>query len=129
MNFYPGIERIDSLNANVFINSNSCSKRAIELKRTQLQQILKIPAENYRFNFIRLGDHRPKNITANTFIFIDDSPYNLIKSDAIYNIALKKPYNTTEKVLKLIADHNKNVIFCDTLNNIIDTIEMLLKKG
>lgn len=126
--FSSGIEKINNLNADVYINSNVYSQRAIDLKKSQLQKILNIPDDHYVFNLITPETSKePKIIKSDVFIFIDDSPYNIINSNAQNNIMIKKPYNTSQQAFDLYAEHpDKKIIICEDLNGVIDVINDLL---
>lgn len=126
--FSSGIEKINNLNADVYINSNVYSQRAIDLKKSQLQKILNIPEDHYIFNLITPeASKEPKIIKSDVFIFIDDSPYNITDSNAQHNIMIKKPYNTSQQAFNLYAKHpDKKIIICEDLNGVIDVINDLL---
>ena len=126
--FSPGIEKINDLNADVYINSNAYSQKAIDLKKSQLQKILNIPEDHYIFNLITPEtSKKPKIIDSDIFIFVDDSPYNIINSNAQNNIMIKKPYNTSQQAFDLYAKHpDKKIIICENLNNVIRIINDLL---
>ena len=127
INFNPGVEEINDLNADIYINSNVYSHDVTELKRQQLRKILNIPDDHYIFNLITPSTSQtPKRISSDTFIFVDDSPYNIIKSDAAYNIMIKKPWNISLQAMELYSKAHKNIIFCDDLYDVIDTIKQLL---
>lgn len=107
MNFYPQLSEIlqvEELGARVYINSNSYSADIIERKRAQIQaQLPNFPSERLTLNLIT--DHaNKKQIRANTFIFVDDSPYNIALSNALINILPEKNWNTSEVSRKYMAD-------------------------
>lgn len=121
--WFNGIERIDSLPADVHIVSNIFQKEVDTLKRTQLHSVLNIPDEKIHLNLVT--DATKKTIPEDTYIFVDDSPYNIAASPAKHNIMLKRPWNQSENGKQIIGD--KPVKMFDTLNEIIDYIETLLK--
>lgn len=127
INWHDGITRINNINAAVHINSNCLSEDIANMKRKQLQQILNIPDSNMKFNVITMDKSTEKVIDADTYIFVDDSPYNISASPAAFNIMLKCPWNTSEISQKLISDNNKKVIMCDSLNDIISIINKILE--
>lgn len=123
-----GIERINDLNkiCDVHINSNALTDDIIRLKREQLKQVIHIPDERVVMNIVNL-EHKgetKKVIDNDTYIFVDDSPHNVAMSPAKYNIMIRRPYNQSENGMSLLK--GKNVIFCDDLNQVIDTIYDLL---
>lgn len=124
--WFEGIHRINDLNADVYINSNVYAKEIESLKRNQIHEVLDIDDNHIILNTITNGSVGIKSIDSDVFIFVDDSPYNIANSKAKYNIMLHRPWNTSEYGQNIISD--TSVIICDTLNDIIDTIEILLKK-
>lgn len=127
INWHDGITRINNINAAVHINSNCLSEDIANMKRKQLQQILNIPDSNMKFNVITMDKSTEKVIDTDTYIFVDDSPYNISASPASFNIMLKCPWNTSEISQKLISDNNKKVIMCDSLDDIISVINKILE--
>lgn len=124
MNFYEGIERINNLDAEVHIISHVLQTEAAELKKKNLLKVLSIPEENIHLQLVSLGTNK-KELLENTFIFVDDSPYNIVNSTATYNIMLSKPWNTSDKAYEIMKDVSRT--YCNTLNQIVDYIEKLLK--
>lgn len=122
--WYDGIERINTLNADVRINSNSLNEKAAELKRTQLKQVLNLSDDKIIIHNVK--DEKKKTMIEDTFILVDDSPYNIAKSTAQFNIVLKQPWNTSPEMQKLMRQNRKGYIYCDSLAHIIDLVEMLL---
>ena len=121
--WFDGIKRIDSLPAEVHIVSNIFHKEVDTLKRTQLHSVTNIPDERIHLNLVT--DATKKTIPEDTYIFVDDSPYNIAASNATHNIMLKRPWNQSANGKEIIG--NKPVTMFDTLNEIIDYIETLLK--
>lgn len=125
MNFYPHLPEIlqvEELGAKVFINSNSYSNEIIERKRAQLQnQLPDFPSERLTFNLIKEQADK-KQIRANTFVFVDDSPYNIALSDALVNILPKKNWNTTKAARKLMIDSG-GIIIQPTIKNLRQVIQ------
>ena len=72
-----------------------------------------------------VNDFKSKILPKDTYIFVDDSPYNISKSNAVYNIMIKRPWNISNEANELLK--NTSVIMCDSLNEVIDTIENILK--
>ena len=124
--WFDGIHRLNDLNAEVFINSNIYRETVDSLKRTQIHEVLDLDDDHIVLNYITDGSVGVKSIDNDVFIFVDDSPYNIANSKAKYNIMLRRPWNVSEYGQGIISD--TSVIICDTLNDIIDTIEKLLKE-
>lgn len=125
MNFYPNLPEIlqvEKLGAKVFINSNSYSSEIIERKREQLQkQLPDFPSERLTFNLIT-GQADKKQIRSNTFVFVDDSPYNIALSNALVNILPRKNWNTTKAARQLMIDSG-GVIIQSTIKNLRQVIQ------
>lgn len=122
--WFDGIERINTLKADVHIKSNIFLQEIDQIKRTQLNNVLQIPNENIHLDLVT--DPKQKHIDPDTFIFVDDSPHNIIRSNAKHNIMLKHPWNTSSYGTAIIG--SKPVIMIDSLNDIIDVIETLLTR-
>lgn len=123
MNFYNGIERLNTLNAEVHISSNVFKEIPAQQKMNHLLKVLTIPIENIHLNMVT--DPYKKTLPEGTYIFVDDSPYNIANSTATHNIMLKKAWNTSELANKIMGDVPR--VQFDTLNEIIDYIEQILK--
>lgn len=123
--WFEGIDRINNLKADVYINSNIYSSEIEQLKRSQIHDVLDIEDDHIILNNVNNGSVGIKNIDSDTFIFVDDSPYNILHSKAKYNIMLNRPWNTSEYGQSIIGD--TSVIICNSLNEIIDTIEIILE--
>ena len=88
---------------------------------------MQIPKENIIINVLDNKEKiKEKRIAKDTYIFVDDSPYNILTSDAVYNFMLKQPWNQTEEAQKLIS--HKNVEFFDNFSEIIHRIQELIKE-
>ena len=122
IHWFDGVVRLNELKADVHIVSNIFALDIGDIKRTQLLNILTIPTKNIHLNLVR--DAKKKTIDNDTFIFVDDSPYNIANSPAEHNIMLARPWNTS-KYGKEILGSTKYKMF-DSLNEIIDYIETLL---
>lgn len=126
--WYEGFESIfdlEQLGCTVHINSNCNTQAVKETKHIELVDKLGFPDEKVTLNII--ADAKNKNLDDDIYILVDDSPFNIAKSKAMYNIALKKPWNTSKYGLETIG--NKKVIFCDNFIEILVTIEELLCGG
>ena len=125
INWYDGVEdiiRLEQKGAEVYINSNSFNIEISELKRKQLKSILDLPDDRLILNV--LTDCKKKEIGDGVWCFVDDSPHNIASSTAVYNIAVKTPWNTSEHALDIIGD--KDVIILDTLKDVINHIDCIL---
>ena len=125
INWYDGVEDIIKLQqkgAEVYINSNSFNIEISELKRKQLKSILDLPDDRLILNV--LTDCKKKEIGDGVWCFVDDSPHNIASSTAVYNIAVKTPWNTSKHALDVIG--NKDVIILDTLKDVINHIDYML---
>ena len=112
-----GVERLknlEKLGAKVYINSNCMNQRVLDYKRSFLSDALKLPNDQIILN---VSEATKKYMIDDMYIFVDDSPYNILKSNAEYNILFNRPWNQN-----IIATRFNN------LNKIIDICEVLLKK-
>lgn len=119
---FTGIFDLEKLGCEVFINSNCNTEEVREVKQYELVDKLGFNHDRVILNVVSNTKH--KDLGNDIYIFVDDSPFNLAKSEAKYNIALKKPWNTSESGKEIIGD--KDVIYCDTLIEAIDIINKLL---
>lgn len=119
---FGSIFDLEQLGCTVYINSNCNTQAVKETKHIELVDKLGFSDEKVILNVI--SDAKNKNLADNIYILVDDSPFNIAKSKAIYNISLKKPWNTSKQGLETIG--NKKVIFCDNFIEILATIEKLL---
>lgn len=127
--WFDGIKRINQLNdVDIYINSNSVNEECTKCKYKQLTSILKIPSNHILINTIDIKNENvtKKDIDKDAYIFVDDSPHNVSLSNAKYNIMIKTPWNQSASAKQLIK--NKNVIFCENLNEVIDVIEHLISE-
>ena len=113
---------LEKFNCNVFINSNCNTPEVKNTKIVELVDKLHFPLDRILLNII--SDPKNKQLEDDIYILVDDSPFNIAKSGAMYNIALRKPWNTSEAGLKTIG--SKKVIYCDTFIEILEVIEKLL---
>lgn len=123
--WYDGFDTIFSLEqfeCEVHINSNCNTQAVRETKHTELVDKLSFPDDRVILNVITDAKH--KDLDDNIYILVDDSPFNITKSKATYNISLRKPWNTSKFGLETIGD--KKVIFCDSFPEILEVIKELL---
>jgi len=118
--FYDGVEDIlrpEELDPRVEVvfNTKTGTREGADLKLRQLMEKIpgltsdKITSTIYE----NTNETRYKDIPKNTFVFVDDSPYNLGMSPAEINVTMIKPWNTSPEGLNLIK--GKNVIMFPTL--------------
>lgn len=120
MQFYPGTEAIlapRQLGAYVGLNTNSFTQAVADTKMPQLLARVPHLCESDVINNIcgATGALR-KELDPQTFIFVDDSPYNIAKSPAQVNVMMKKPYNVTPHAYEVMQ--GKRVFQFDTLTEI-----------
>ena len=121
--WFDGVDRINNLNAEVHICSNIFRKELGDVKLVQLiEKFPNIPIENFHLNLV--VDSTKKEIPNNTFIFVDDSPYNIRNNIATHKIMLKRVWNTSKDGMDILKD--TPVKQFDTFNEIMDYIESLL---
>lgn len=118
------VHLINHINADIYVNSNVLSAEIEALKREQLKRVLLIPDKNIQMNIV--ANHVSKSIDSDTYIFVDDCPYNIMNSKAQYNIMLACPWNTSAAVQKELMSNGKRVIICETLGAIVHIINALL---
>ncbi len=119
---FTEIFKLEQLDCEVIINSNCNSQDVKDAKHYELVDKLGFSDEKVILNVI--NDPKHKEMHSDVFILVDDSPFNLAKSTALYNIALRKPWNTSEQGAEIIGD--KKVIFCDTFKEILNITKKLL---
>lgn len=123
--WYDGFTEIfdlEQLDCEVLINSNCNSQDIKNAKHYELVDKLGFDDDKVILNVI--DDPKNKTMHSDAFILVDDSPFNLAKSTAIYNIALRKPWNTSEQGAETIG--YKKVIFCDTFRDVLSTVTKIL---
>lgn len=124
----PEIERLGELielGGEIGIASNTARADIGEIRRRQiLERVPMLRTEDICMNVITQEQNLQKTIPPNTFIFVDDSPYNIATSTAELNIMRTRRWNVTEKARRMVAD--KRVIWRPSLGAIIDTVRELL---
>lgn len=125
INWYNGIERINDINADVRINSNTFSRETADLKIAQLKEVLQLSDDKIQVNLVT-SVHHYKTIDSNVYIFVDDSPINIAASNAQHNIMLARPWNLSERTSNQFASLRGDLIICESLNEIIDEINRRL---
>lgn len=118
-----GIEEINTLPADIYINSNNATQEIADLKRNQLHDILTIPDDHIIMNIT--GNNKSaitkKHISDDVYILVDDSPHNIEMSKAKFNIIIKRPWNE-----HCILPKAKSVVFVDSLDDAIRLIKLIL---
>lgn len=128
IDWYDGFTEIfelEQLGCEVLINSNCNSQDVKNAKHYELVDKLGFNDDKIILNVI--NDPKHKHMHSDVFILVDDSPFNLAKSTAVYNIALRTPWNTSEQGAETIGD--KKVIFCDTFRDILSTVTKILNEA
>lgn len=118
--FYPGVERIKTLNADVYINSHSFTQEMLEIKKHRLLTELNFPEDHMILTLIQTPEDA-KELPKDTYIFVDDACKNLVNSPAHYNLMIQKPWNKDMSTIRY-----KYVEKFDTLKKVIDRIEFLI---
>jgi len=122
---FTDIFDLERLGCNVYIHSNCLTEATKEAKYTEIVDKLGFPSERVALNVI--SDPYHKDLDSDIYILVDDSPFNLANSKAKYNIALRKPWNTSDIARGIIGE--KNVIYCNTFIEVLDTIQNILNKA
>lgn len=128
--WYSGVHRINTIHADVRVCSNNFNRAVAEQKIEEIKNSAVFP-----LSVLTLRIVEEKNLTSKElldqeiFAYVEDSPYNIAKSKAKYNIAIKKPYNTNSKALSMMTQNGTRPVYmCNTLNDAIDVVEHLLRK-
>lgn len=133
--FYPGVEDILQIcelseRVHVIINSNVISQEAAIIKRQRLMETIPgISDQNMVFGLVGNGEKKTmlnKRIDPGTFIFVDDSPYNILTSPAVANIMPQKPWNTTQGAKKLLF--GKAAFYATDLQRANQMVQALVSK-
>ena len=134
--FFPGVADIlrpeKELGVKVRINSNCITQKVANLKRVQLKAAIPdLHDDAMTFNFNTINVVCDKKLSPNTFIFVDDNPYHIIKSSAPINIVPKWPWNTSERACRMLAQANYTQLDDLTKINqfIFDRIKQYLEIG
>lgn len=122
MVFFDGVADIlrpeKELGVKVKFNSNCITQKVADLKRTQLKSVIPgLQDEAMTFNFNTINVVCDKKLSANTFIFVDDNPYHIVKSSAPVNIMPSWPWNTSDRACRMLAKMD-NYIRIDNLRAI-----------
>lgn len=113
MQFYPGFDQVMDLQligAIVQMNSNSFSEEVRDDKIPQVTAAAPgVGRENLRFNVVNEKTTLKKRFDDDTYVLVDDSPYNIAISPAVWNIMPRVPWNQTPKAHEIVKD--KTVIY------------------
>lgn len=78
----------------VHIRSNCASRPIRNEKMGQLLNILDLPEKHIHLDMISMEKgHKKKELPGNMFIFVDDSPHNIVLGNAIHRVMPAKRYN------------------------------------
>lgn len=119
--WYKGIDKIKDLEKNykceVYLYTNCATEELAKLKVEQAHIATGLPYDRIIANVT--NQHHRKRSLEGTYIFVDDSPYNIEQSTAAHVLTLNKPWNKT--VYRDVKRFNY-------LNEIIDYIPTLLQR-
>ena len=102
----------------VLINSHCNNQDVADFKRTFVGKDLKLPEEQVVLNVA--NNHKTKKeLPPNTLIFVDDSPFNLQSSTALFTIISDKPWNKE-------IEESDTIIRCSGMNEIRKTVEEIV---
>ena len=113
------IKDLESDEVEVWLVSNCLNINVEQFKRSILSKELGLPDNRIMLNVkVSVGD---KKMPKNTYIFVDDSPYNLNDSTAKYKIIPDRPWNRDYK--------NADTYRFNNLRDIIAFIKVLTKSN
>lgn len=123
--FYPGIEKmaiLHELGIRIGFDSKSWSERMAEGKRRRFKNAMPFLQDSDLNLTISGQDHAAtgKKIGKEVTFFIDDNPYNIITSDAVYNLLPCKTWNCSPE--ERYRMRGKNFYLFDGLDSILETI-------
>lgn len=123
--FYPGIEKMATLHElgiHIGFDSKSWSKRMADSKRCRFKEAMPFLQDSDLNLTISGQDHAAtgKKIGKEVTFFIDDNPYNIITSDAVYNLVPCKTWNCSPEETHRMR--GKNFYLFNSLDNILETI-------
>lgn len=126
MEWDEGVETINDIVADVYINSNNLTEDIATLKREQIHDVINIADDHIIMNVI--GSDKSsitkKVIDKDVYILVDDSLHNVEMSNAKHNIVVKRPWNQHSEI-----PEDKNVIIADDLKHAIRIIESIISKS
>lgn len=78
----------------VHIVSNCCTRPIADIKMEQVIKVLDLPEERIHMNVIDVYTQSlQKKLPDDMFIFVDDSPHNIVMSEAVHRIMPARRYN------------------------------------
>lgn len=78
----------------VHIVSNCCTRPIADVKMEQVIKVLDLPEERIHMNVIDVYTQSlQKKLPDDMFIFVDDSPHNIVMSEAVHRIMPARRYN------------------------------------
>lgn len=123
--FYPGIEKmiaLHELGIKIRFDSKSFTEEISAVKRRRLKEKLPFLEDSDLRLVVREKDHAAtgKNIGPDVTFFVDDNPYNILTSAAVYNLLPQKTWNTDLAERERMS--GKNFYIMSSLDVIIETI-------
>lgn len=129
INWFDGVERINEMNADKYICSNSLSEAVLQQKRIEIPKQLIIPEDKILLYLIDKTGAKEKKLPDNIYILFDDSPYNIANSTAQHNIVLRRSHNVSLKAQDIMYSNGfKNIYMVSTLNEGLDIAFKLLEE-
>lgn len=129
MKLFPGLEEMHRLWDEIggfFINSNCYAKEVAELKREQIRAALPmLGEERLRLNLVTPKAAK-KPLDADTYILVDDNPYNIADSPAKINIVPRHPWNTTAKAGELMRGKDVRFVEREDLRALANAVRSAL---
>lgn len=123
--FYPGIEKmvtLHELGVRIKIDSKCFTTDIAEVKRYRFKTVLPF-LQDGDLNLTVCGkDHASsgKQISKDVTFFVDDNPYNIIVSNATYNLLPTKTWNNSPE--ERYRMRSKNFYIFDGLDSILETM-------
>ena len=111
------IRELEALGYDVYVNSNCMNEEVASLKRELIHSELGLPYDHIIVGIAH--DPTKKKIDSDTYIFVDDSPYNIASSTATYTLVPNKSWN------KSVINENTQIIRFNSLSAIIRFIKQL----
>lgn len=123
--FYPGIEKmviLHEMGIKIRIDSKSFTSDIREVKRYRFKNAMPFLQDSDLNLTISGQDHATvgKTIGTEVTFFVDDNPYNIITSDATYNLLPSKTWNSNPE--ERYRMRSKNFYILSGLDSIIEAI-------
>lgn len=133
MQFYPGFDQVmdlQKIGALIQMNSNSFS---VEVRDSKISQIFAAAPgvwyDHLRFNVVDEKTTLKKRFDDDTYILVDDSPYNVAISPATWNIMPCVPWNQTTKARAVVRGKTVIYVPAGDFRTIIRLVANLLHPG